>query len=337
MITVPNRRNVLRGISAAGVSAVISTKASAAEFVYKLGSNVPGTHPLNVRAQEAANRIKEQTSGRVEIKIFPNNQLGGDTDMLSQVRSGGLELFTISGVILANLVQVASLYGIAFAMKDYSVAWGAMDGEMGNFLRAAVGKVGIYPMAKSWDNGYRQMLSGSKPITGPEDLAGFKIRVPISPLWTSTFKALGAAPVGLNWSETYTALQTKVVDGVENSLANIELAKIYEVQKYCAMTNYMWDSYFLVANKRAWENLPPNLREIVERNFNESALSQRDDVAKLNQSLRQQLVGHGMIFNDPDPEPFKQALTKAGYYKEWRERFGPEAWALLEKYSGKLA
>jgi TRAP-type transport system periplasmic protein len=92
-----------------------------------------------------------------------------------------------------------------------------------------------------------------------------------------------------------------------------------------------------VANKRAWENLPPDLRTIVERNFNDSAMAQREDVARLNQSLRQQLVGHGMIFNDPDPEPFKNALTKAGYYREWRERFGPEAWALLEKYAGKLA
>jgi tripartite ATP-independent transporter DctP family solute receptor len=336
LTSITRRQAIVRSGAALSGFGILTRRADAAEFTFKFANNLPVSHPLNARAGEAVARIREESGGRLEVAIFPNNQLGGDTDVLSQVRAGATELFTISGLILSTLVPTTSIYGLGFVMRDYDTAWRAMDGELGNYLRAAVAKAGLHCFTANWDNGYRHFFSGTKPIQHPDDLRGFKIRVPISPMWTSVFKALGASPVGINWSETYSALQTKIVDGLENSLANVEASKIYEVQKYCALVSYMWDNFFVIANKRAFEGLPRNLQEILERNFNAAGMAERKDVAALNVSLQSTLEAKGMVFNKPNPEPFKAALQKAGFYAEWKGRFDPAAWALLEKYTGPL-
>lgn len=335
------RRKVLAGGAAAagGLAAValLTRPAEAAEFVYKYANNLPLSHPMNIRAKAAAERIKEQSGGKVEIRIFPNNQLGGDTDVLSQVRSGAVQFFTLSGLILSTLVPVASINGIGFAFKDYDQVWAAMDGDLGAHIRQAIGKSGLVAMDRIWDNGYREITSSSHPIRTPADLKGFKIRVPVSPLWTSMFKALGAGPTGINFSEVYSALQTKVVEGEENPLAIIETAKLYEVQKYCSLTNHMWDGFWFLANEAAWKKLPPKLQEIVARNLNEAAVGERADVRALNDGLRATLTKQGMVFNQPETEPFRTALRKAGFYADWKGKYGAEAWGLLEKYTGALA
>src|SRR5215471_10375097 len=108
-----------------GAATLPSPRARAAEFVYKYGNQVPASHPMTVFAQRAADRIRQESNGRLDIQLFPNNQLGGDTDMLSQLRSGALEFFTISPVVLSNLVSVASISGIGFAFPDYELLPGA--------------------------------------------------------------------------------------------------------------------------------------------------------------------------------------------------------------------
>jgi TRAP-type C4-dicarboxylate transport system substrate-binding protein len=132
-------------------------------------------------------------------------------------------------------------------------------------------------------------------------------------------------------------LQTRIVDGKETPLVSIEAAKIYEVQKYCSITNHMWDGYWCLANTKAFELMPKDLQEIVARNINRAALDQRKENLRLNQSLQAELEKKGLIFNQPDPESFRAALTKARFYAEWRQKFGPEAWKLLEKHSGELS
>jgi TRAP-type C4-dicarboxylate transport system substrate-binding protein len=150
------------------------------------------------------------------------------------------------------------------------------------------------------------------------------------------FKALDAAPTSINFSEVYSALQTKIVEAQENPLAVIQTAKLYEVQKYCSLSNHMWDGFWFLANRRSWERLPANLREIIEREINAAALRQRADVARLNGSLQNALKSDGMVLNAVDPEPFRQSLRKAGFYAEWHAKYGEEAWTRLEKYVGTL-
>jgi tripartite ATP-independent transporter DctP family solute receptor len=334
------RRNVLRGAAAAATLAVPMGRALAqpkAEFTYKYANNLPLSHPMNQRAKEMADAVRAETNGRVDIQIFPNNQLGSDTDVLSQLRSGGVEFFTLSGLILSTLVPASSISGVGFAFKDYDSVWKAMDGELGAHIRAQIAKANIVAMDKIWDNGFRQITSSTKPIATPADLKGFKIRVPVSPLWTSMFKALDAAPTSINFAEVYSALQTKIVDGQENPLAIISTAKLFEVQKYCSLTNHMWDGFWFLANKKAWDRLPPDLRDIVAKHINAAAVKERVDVAELNAGLQKDLASKGMAFNQPDAAAFRDQLRKAGFYSEWKGRYGDEAWSLLERSVGKLS
>lgn len=333
-------RRTLLGASALGSLAVAApwvARAQSAEFTYKYANNLPVAHPMNQRAKEMADAIKAETNGRVEIQIFPSNQLGSDTDMLSQLRSGGIEFFTLSGLILSTLVPVASINGIGFAFPDYPSVWKAMDGDLGQYVRNQIAKANLVAMEKIWDNGFRQTTSSTKPIQGPEDLKGFKIRVPVSPLWTSMYKAFDSAPASINFSEVYTALQTKVVDGQENPLAIIATAKLYEVQKYCSLTNHMWDGFWFLANRRAWERLPENLRTVVAKHVNAAGMKEREDVAQLNAGLQKELTEKGMVINQPKAEAFREKLRAAGFYAEWKGKYGDEAWSILEKYTGKLS
>ena len=334
-----NRRSFIRATASAGALASIGMPvfAQTTALAFKWANNIPITHPSNIRVREAVDAIKKESNGRVDISVFPNNQLGGDTDMLSQVRSGAIDFFPLSGLILQTLVPLAGINGLAFAFKDYQTVWQAMDGELGAFIRAAIGKVNLHSFDRILDNGFRNITTSTKPINSAADLQGFKIRVPVSPLWTSMFKAFGAAPTGINFSEVYSALQTKVVEGQENPLAIIDIAKLYEVQKYVSMTGHMWDGQWILANGRRWAATPPDVQALITKHVTEAVMKQRDDIRRLNNGLEAQLKAKGMTFNYPDVKSFRDALSKAGFYKEWREKFGEEALAKLEKYSGKLA
>lgn len=334
-----SRRRMLAGgsILLASVTAPRIASAQQAQWVYKYANNLPEAHPMNVRARDMAAAIKQETNGRFDLQIFPSSQLGSDTDTLSQIRSGGVEFFTLSGLILSTLVPAASINGMGFAFADYDTVWKAMDGDLGAYIRAQIAKANLIAMEKIWDNGFRQTTTSTKPVATPDDFRGMKLRVPPSPLWTSMFKAFDASPASINFNEVYSALQTKIVDGQENPLAIIATAKLYEVQKYCSLTNHMWDGFWFLANQRAWQSLPDDVRAIVAKHINAAGLKERDDVAKLNASLQQDLAAKGLIFNRPDPAPFRSKLRAAGFYTEWKSKYGEEAWSLLEKSVGKLA
>ncbi len=331
------RRRFAASAAALPLFAIGARRAQAAEFSYKFANNLPAAHPLNLRAQEAAGRIAEATGGRMELRIFPSSQLGSDTDTLSQLRSGAVEFFTLSGLILATLVPAASINGIGFAFRDYAQVWPAMDGALGGFIRGEIQKRGLLPMTRIWDNGFRHITSSTRPVRTPDDLRGMKLRVPVSPLWTSMFAALGATPQSINFSEVYTALQTHVVDGEENPLAVIDAAKLYEVQKYCSLSSHMWDGFWFLANRRAFEKLPEDIRAIVAREIDRAALDQRQDVAALNGALRGKLEAAGMAFNEVDAAAFRDTLRKAGFYADWRAKYGEEAWKVLEGAVGGLS
>lgn len=336
-MTTISRRAFAAGTGALAVSTFAIGNARAAEFTYKFANNLPISHPLNIRAQEAAAKIKEETSGRFELQIYPSSQLGSDTDTLGQIRSGAVDFFTLSGLILSTFVPAASINGVGFAFKDYDTVWKAMDGKLGEYVRGEIAKSrSIIALEKPWDNGFRHTTSSSKPIVTPADLANFKIRVPPSPLWTSMYRAFGSAPTTINFNEVYSALQSKVVDGQENPLAIVSTAKLYEVQSYCSLTNHMWDGFWFLANRASWEALPQNIRDIVSKNINAAGIAERADVAKLTETVQADLTAKGMKFNTVDPAPFREKLKAAGFYAEWKGKFGDAAWATLEASVGAL-
>jgi TRAP-type transport system periplasmic protein len=307
------RRAVMIGAAAGMTAFFIGRARAAADFSYKFSTNVPLTHPLNLRLQQAFDRIKQDSNGTLEIQLFPNSQLGGDTDVLSQVRSGAVEFFTLSSGILSTLVPVTSICGIGFAMPDYATVWRAMDGDLGAHMRTEIAKANLVPMTRIWDLGYRHMTTMSRPIHTPDDLHDVKMRVPVGPLWTSMFRAFGSAPVSINASELYSALQTKIADGQENPLAPIRDLKIYEVQKYLALTGHMWDGWWALANRQAWQALPGDLQTLVAAHLNRSALDQRADLADLNTNLRPDLEAKGMVFQRGRQGGVSRASRSGGF------------------------
>ena len=312
-------------------------RARAAEFSFKVALNLPAIHPMNVRAAEACARVLEATGGQVEMRTYPASQLGSDTDTLAKLRTGEVECFLLSGSILSSVAPLASINSLGFAFKGQRQVWAAMDGKFGAYLKSDISRYGILALGRIWNSGFRQITTSTKPITSPEDLRGFKLRIPVAPLWTSMFGALGAVPASINLNQAYAALQARTVEGQENPLSLIQATKFYEVQAYCSLTYHMWDGYWMLANQDAFKRLPGKFQDIVEHEFDRSAQDERDDLARADPNLRGDLAMAGMKINAVDNAPFQAALQKAGFYAEWREKFGAAPWRILEEYTGELS
>ena len=333
-----SRRAALAGAGALAAAGMLPRAARAAEFEYKMGHSSPESHPFHKRLLEVSQRITKGSGGRMTLSIFPASQLGGDNDLLSQCRSGAVDFVQPAGLILASILPLTAVNGMGFAFPNYAKVWEAMDGELGSYIATQIqAKVNLVPMKRRWDLGFRQITNSVKPIQTPGDLAGMKLRIPGAPALVSLFKALGAYPVSMQFGEVYTSLQTKVVDGEENPLSVIDAGKLYEVQKYCAITNHVWDGYWICANPDSWSALPDDLKTIVAQAFDEVALLERADLESLDKSLQTEPQAKGMSFTTPDTAPFREKLSKAGFYADWRQQIGSEAWDRLEHYVGKLA
>ncbi len=211
-----------------------------------------------------------------------------------------------------------------------------MDGELGDHLRDIAEQIGFHVVHNCYDHGFREITTRTKPIKSPADLKGFKIRLPVAPYYISLFQHLGASPTPINFSEVYSALQTGVVDGQENPLVLIDTAKLYEVQKYCSLTNHTWAGLNISFSNIAWKRLPPNLQQLAEKRFNEKAIEERADWQVMTKKEIDNLTGKGMAFNSPDAKLFQDALRKTDFYSEMKNRSGEKAWGLLEKYVGTL-
>ena len=324
-------------LAATGIG-LYSPKSQAADFKLKFANNLPMIHPMNVRAREMAKAIREETDGAVQIQVFPSSQLGSDTDTLAQVRSGAVDLFALSPVILGTLVPSVQISAVGFAFKDYDQVWSAMDGELGAHVRGEIAKTEtLFAFDKIWDNGFRVTTTSTRPVAKPEDLVGMKLRVPPSPIIMSIFKAFDAAPTSINFAEVYSALQTRIVEGQENPLTLVSSAKLYEVQKYCSLTNHVWDGFWMLGNSKSFARLPADMQAVVRKHIDAAIVGQRADLAALQGSIRDTLKEKGLELVDAAPDPFREKLRSANYYGDWHKTFGDSAWAILEKYSGKLA
>jgi tripartite ATP-independent transporter DctP family solute receptor len=316
-------------------AAALTARAQAAQWSYRYAHNLPVGHPLHIRTVQMWREVREATGGRLDVTVFPNNQLGADPSALAQLRSGAIQFFTASGGLLGGIVPVAQIENVGFAFPDAAAALRAMDGELGALVRGEIAGKGLVALERMWDNGMRQVTSSTKPILAVDDLAGFKIRTPPSALWVDLFRTLGAAPTPISGAELYLALQTHVVDGQENALAGIEATRLYEVQKYLSFTNHMFAGYWMLANADAWRALPPDVQAVVERANARWALAQRRDLALLNVSLADKLQRRGMTLHRVAQRPFREKLRP--FYAKWKAEFGERAWTALERSAGALA
>src|SRR4051812_16124160 len=335
----PTRRRVLSGaVTIAAASTVFNRLvfAQGTKETIKVGGVFPSAHPASTAMENACAEVRSQSNNAIDIQFFPNAQLGSESAMISQLRSGAIGMMT-SGLILSTLVPIAGITGISFAFKDYPEVWSALDGELGAQVRTGMDKVGIYTFPKCMDNGFRHITTSNKPVNTVHDLNNLKLRVPPNPVTVSAFSALGASPTSINLPELYTALQTKIVDGQENPLIVIDTGRFYEVQKFCSMTGHLWDGHWIIANARMWKSLPADAQSLISRVFDTAVLKQREDAENLNNSLEAALKERGLVFNSPERGQFRDALSKAGFYDDWKKKYGSEAWSKLEKYAGTLS
>jgi TRAP-type C4-dicarboxylate transport system substrate-binding protein len=198
-----------------------------------------------------------------------------------------------------------------------------------------MGKANLVGLPKIMDFGFRHLTSTSKQIRTPADLENFKIRVPSGPLWTSLFKAFGAAPTTVQIAEVYSALRTGLIDGTDLPLLTMAEFKVPEVQKYVSLTRHMWDGPWMLANKGVWEKLPQPVTEVIVKHFNQAADDQREDVRKYDENFLAQSKNSGLTILEVDSQAFRAKLQATGFYAEWKQKFGAESWTVLEKYAGE--
>jgi tripartite ATP-independent transporter DctP family solute receptor len=281
--------------------------------------------------------ISAETGGRVTATVHAENGKigGGDPVALRMLIAGEIQFYTLMGGIIGTVVPVAEAQQVPFAFRSAAQAHKVIGGPIGRLIADEMAAKGMHLFPHgAFDNGIRQVASVARPITTPDDLAGMRIRVPPGQLIFDTFQALGAEPVIIPANQLYDGLSAERVTAQENPLAVIEGFKLYDLLKFVSMTNHMWSGFNLMAHLPTWRRLPDDVRSVIERNVVSHVRQQRLSQSALNSALRQGLVSRGLVFNDVEPGAFQARL--GGVYSVWRDRLGPQCWALLEAEVGTL-
>lgn len=309
-----------------------------ADYTFTQFHNQTTASSLHRRLVEMWDAIRMETGGRVDARVFPQNNAiaGSDPAALAMLVAGEIHFFTVMGGILGTVVPSADVQQVPFAFRSAAHAHRTMDGALGGYLRQEMEAAGIhgFPVG-AFDNGMRQVATTTRPIVAPGDLKGIRMRVPAGAMVAETFRAFGSEPVTVNSNAIYDALRSGTVDAQENPLALVELFKLYEVVKYVSMTNHMWSGFNLLAHLPTWNRLPADIRVVIGRHVTRSVPLQRADQERANARLRAELGARGLAFNDVDPAPFRRQLS--GFYATWKDRLGARCWSLLEAEVGTLA
>jgi TRAP-type transport system periplasmic protein len=207
--------------------------------------------------------VEVETGGAVEVKLFPAGQLGGEREVAEGTKLGTIQMGMLSGP-LANFYKEAQVLDIPYLFSSYPVAWKVLDGWFGKEMAEdCLKKTGMRILA--YDQvGFRNFTNSARPIKSPADLKGLKIRVMESPVYIALIKALGGSPTPISWTETYTSLQQKVVDGQENPVTSIKYAKLYEVQKYLTLDGHTYGVSFMLINEKFFQTLPKETQAIIK-------------------------------------------------------------------------
>jgi len=270
---------LLKGLMGLALSASMLL---AADYVIKFSHVVSPNTPKGKAADYFAKRVEELSNGRIKVEVYPNAQLGKDKVILRKMKFNTVQMAAPSFSKFTGLVPQLGLFDLPFLFKSEQHLHKVLDGEVGQKLLDMVTKKGYVALAY-WDNGFKQLTDSKRPLIKPEDCKGLKFRVMSSKVLIEQFKALGAIPVVLPFSEVYSALQQGVVDGQENTISNIYTKKFYEVQKYMTMSNHGYLGYMVVMSKKFWNKLPDDLKAVVKKAIREATTKERIWAKELNE------------------------------------------------------
>jgi tripartite ATP-independent transporter DctP family solute receptor len=253
-------------VSACLLSVGASAQTADKKYVLKLAHSDSVDMSLSrkaVMSDAFAKEVKAKSNGRIDVQVFGAGTLGGERDVVEGVKNGFIQAGLASGV-MANFYQNAMVTDIPYLFASEAIADRVLDGPYGQKLAADfLVSTGMNNLCFG-EVGFRHFTSGKTPIHSPKDLVGMKIRVQETPLYVTEMKALGAQPTPVAFPETYTALQTGVVDGQENPIPTIIFAKMYEVQKHVTLDGHNYGVDWFVMNDKFLKSLPPNLQKVVE-------------------------------------------------------------------------
>ena len=335
-------RTFLTSAVAAAAALAFTAPAAIAQTAYKSEyrmSLVLGTaFPWGKGGELWANKVRERTQGRINIKLYPGVSLiqGDQTREFSALRQGVIDMAVGSTINWSPQVKQLNLFSLPFLMPDYAAVDALTQGEVGKNIFATLDKAGVVPLA--WgENGYREISNSKKAITKPEDLKGLKIRVVGSPLFLDTFTALGANPTQMSWADAQPAMASSAVDGQENPIAVYMAAKLQSVgQKHMTLWGYMNDPLVFVVNKDVWASWTPADQAIVKQAALDAAKEQiaiaRKGLVEPGKPLVKDLEGLGVTVVDLNAAQRKVfADATKSVYTKWKPQIGTNLVDMAEK------
>lgn len=261
--------------------------------------------------------LEKKSGGKMKAKMFGGGSLGKDTAVVSSMQGGVIDMSIMNANLLTGLVKDFGVLDFPFVFANEKIAYKVLDGAWGTKLSNKLLDKGIVGLG-FWEMGYLNYHTGTKPINKLEDVAGLKIRVTETPLQIEFQKALGANPVPIPYVELYTALEQRTVDGGNQTFINVQVAKLYEVQKYMTVTNHMYNPQMLLMSKKVYDKLNDDEKKVL----NEAAVEARDH----QRVLSQQYTAKAMEFLK---DKIKISVMPPEDIARMKERTKP----LIDKYS----
>lgn len=290
---------------------VIVPRGFSQERVYtiRIGNVTAPDNPLNVAFEKMAAEMNEKSKGRIQAKVYPNSQLGNLRSMTEAVQMGTLEMATQSAGGLASFYGLMGVMELPFAYKTHKHVYAVVDGPIGQELGEQFRQKTGIRIVGYFMNLFRHLTNNVRPIRVPADLKGLKIRVPETPTIKMAIEAAGGNPVPMVWSEVYTALQQKIIDGQENPLAIIWASRVYEVQKYLSLTGHAYSPTNIMINDRLFQSMPVDLQKIIVDAARNAAAWNRDFAEKQEGELLGKLKEKGMVVNEVDQDGFRKLMV----------------------------
>lgn len=303
------------------VAALSVCGAARAEIVMKLGHYANADHPGNKAAQMFAAGVEQRTGGAVRVELYPNNELGNPPEVLEQNVLGVIDMSLPTQGQLAKYSKKFGCVMLPFAYDGYDHAYKVLDGPFIEWAGKDLENAGLIFLA-NWEWGFRNLTNSVRPINVPDDAKGLKIRTPPELSNQSAMEALGATVQTIQFSELPMALKQGVVDGQENPVSVIYSFKIYETQKYLAMTGHTYNSMVHVMSKKTWDKLTPEQRTIVREESKKAGDYMRKTLRDAEADQIKKLEALGMEVTYPDVTLFKAKMGPA--YKRMEASVGAD-------------
>jgi tripartite ATP-independent transporter DctP family solute receptor len=315
--------------AAAGLLAAAPAQAQFQERTLRLSVPVPKEHPQGNGVAKMSACTLDKSGGKLKVQPFFDGSLGNDIAATSSVRTGSLDMVITSTAPLVGILPSIGVFDLPFLFSNEREADQVLDGKAGDYFTTKLMGVGLVNLAW-WENGFRNTTNSKRAITRVEDFDGVKMRVMQNTVFIDTFKALGSNAVPMAYSEVYSALETKTVDGQENPFANIENSKFYEVQKYLTLTKHAYSPLVVLLSKKTWDTLSPPEQAALK----ECAVLGRDEERRVNReqavSSVANLKAKGMLVNEISPVEMQRIRDRTKpVYELHGKAIGDEAQTLV--------